>query len=304
MKVLLGVDVDPVLPPILRARPAGDIWSPLDLIPRLEAQMGPDLPPMTWLLRVDQSIEFASGDLLSGYLSRRPLWERLQSAGHELGWHMHYMSLQDGVMTFDADPAWLPAAFERLSRCYPVHAVRTGWDYGSNAVFRRLREFGVKLDFSALPGALNFIRAGLTPIEVDWRRCPEHPYYPSAADYQSPALAADGLIELPITQFPSEPVRSLRRLTWRMLNGKFDLRGVRRCTRLLTEAWPGLPETNDFGLWAFFYHPDEITPEGIANVTRNIQSLRAAGAEFVTASQAEQHLRQTYAQRLCAVGTA
>lgn len=301
MKVLIGVDVDPVLPRILHHRPSGDIWEPLDLIPRLQSEMGADFPRMTWLIRADQSIELASGGMFSGFLARRAMWEQLQAQDHELGWHMHYLTGGDGPMAFDPDPAWLPAAFSGLSRFYPVRAVRTGWDYGSNAVFRRLREFDVALDFSALPGALVFADAGSQTLQVDWRRSPERPYFPAENDYQSPSLTAGRLMELPITQFASDIMRSMKRFLWRTLHGKLDLRGMRRCTRLLTEPWPDLPEKNSFGVWAFFYHPDELTDNGRRNVARNLAMMRESGAEFVTASQAEAYLRKTFTTQMCAI---
>ena len=40
MKILLGCDVDPVLPPVLERPPAGDVWGCLVNVDELEAELG------------------------------------------------------------------------------------------------------------------------------------------------------------------------------------------------------------------------------------------------------------------------
>ena len=47
------------------------------------------MPPITWLIRSDESVRFATGDFASGYRLRQELWNSLASRGHQLGWHMH-----------------------------------------------------------------------------------------------------------------------------------------------------------------------------------------------------------------------
>ncbi|MFI5179668.1 MAG: hypothetical protein ACHQO8_13945, partial [Vicinamibacterales bacterium] len=150
--VLIGADVDPRLPG-MRRRPSWDAWDPLDLIPNFETALGSDLPCITWLIRADDTIRHVTGSFESGYTSRRAMWDRLASRGHELGWHFHHWTYghRDG---FDPAPSWLPDAFAALSRSFPIASTRTGWDYANNETLRALDALGVRLDFSALPGHL------------------------------------------------------------------------------------------------------------------------------------------------------
>ena len=91
VKVLIGCDVDPILPALLTRRPEGDIWAPLDRIPRLLGALGRDLPPITWLIRADETIRYSTGDYASGYASRQRMWSDFRNRGHEFGWHMHLL---------------------------------------------------------------------------------------------------------------------------------------------------------------------------------------------------------------------
>jgi len=174
VKVLIGCDVDPVLPAILDRRPAGDVWECLSRIDVLLERMGSDMPAVTWLIRADQSVEFSTGSFESGYTKHRPLWDKLQKGGHELGWHMHTMSYAPSQQQFVFDPApeWLAEAHERLASFFSVNATRTGWDYGSNALLSALDRLGVAVDFSALPGNVLWFSPGKVMLMTDWRDWP------------------------------------------------------------------------------------------------------------------------------------
>ena len=289
MKILIGADVDPILPPILSEPARSDIWTPIDLIPALIDKMGEDLPKITWLIRSDESVRFSTGEFASGLLSRRQLWQGLVARGHEVGWHMHLLTMRDGVGRFDPDPAWLKAAFEALAKFYPVRSVRTGWDYGSNVLFRRFRELGIAVDFSALPGNIAWQKAGPDTISIDWRFCPETPYQPDPENYQRQCSADGALWEVPITQFQGTQLEAGKRLLWRAIHGSLAWGGIRQKTRLLTQFWnqPPSPVTD---VCAFFFHPEELTPSGIENFVRNVYALRRSlGGEFVTASEFAGH---------------
>lgn len=289
MKVLIGCDVDPVLPPVLRCPPKADIWEPLDQIHSLVATMGDALPVITWLIRSDESVRFCTGSYSSGFISRQKLWQSLANRGHELGWHMHLLTIRDGVGRFDPDPAWLKAAFDGLAKFYPVRSVRTGWDYGSNVLFRRFKELGVAIDFSALPGNIAWQKAGPDMISVDWRFCPEAPYQPDPENYQRPCSNGGSLWEVPITQFRGTPAEASKRLLWRSIHGSLSWVGIRNKTRLLTQFWNQLPRPVA-NVCALFFHPEDLTPAGIENFVRNIQALRRSfGGEFVTASEFAGH---------------
>ena len=286
MKVLIGCDVDPILPPRLSQPPQWDIWEPLSRISDLLTVMGENLPPITWLIRSDESVRFCTGDYASGFLTREKLWSDLVARGHELGWHMHLFTYDRsyGAFLFDEHPQWLGAAHAALAAHYDVRATRTGWDYGSDFLFGELAKLGIEIDFSAIPGNRVWQRFGPSTVNVDWLRCPERPYRPSATDYQRPGDDSLPLVQVPIAQFRNSMPGQIKRYAWRLRNGCFTLRGLDRRTRLMTDRWDGLPDT-DRDVWAFFFHPENLTPRGIQDFSRNVERLRAQSAsEFVTAS--------------------
>src|SRR5689334_391211 len=92
--VVIAADVDPRLYNFNK-RPDWDIWDTLDFIPRLEDACGSDLPPVTWMLRCDESIRRLTDDFASCFTSRPALWRRLENRGHELGWHFHHWSYDE-----------------------------------------------------------------------------------------------------------------------------------------------------------------------------------------------------------------
>src|SRR5258707_8023930 len=104
-----------------------------------------------------------------------------------------------GCLGLDPEQRWFDSAHAALAGHFPIRATRTGWDYGSAWLFRKLDALGVTLDFSALPGNIAWHRAGGDTLTMDWLRCPTQPYFPSAADCQQPGDLK--LLEVPIAQF-------------------------------------------------------------------------------------------------------
>ena len=290
MKILLGCDVDPVLPPLLERPPTGDVWACLASVDELVRVAHDALPPITWLIRSDESIKFCTGDFASGYRSKRTLWRSLEARGHELGWHVHLWSFDQrrGCFMFDPAPPWLDQAHAALAACFSVRATRTGWDYGSAALFQTLDRLGVALDFSALPGYVVWHRVGREDVKVDWLRCPATPYHPASDDYQRPGTLR--LLEVPVTQFTNSALGAAMRLGWRMRHRCWALAGLGNKTRMLTERWDETPVAQG-SMMAFHFHPEDLTAAGLANLLRNVATLRRLpGAEFVTASGAHAHL--------------
>jgi hypothetical protein len=294
--VLIGCDVDPELPHLLSEPPRDDIWAPLDLIPSLVEALGDALPPITWLIRSDETVRHATGEYASGYTSRREMWSSLAARGHELGWHMHLLGRDEssGTFVFDPRPTWLPEAHAALARHFPIVSTRTGWDYGSDFLFRTLDELGVEIDFSALPGHRAWYRFGATTVHVDWLRCPEHSYRPARDSYQRPGGEdALDLIEVPVARFPIRPLAMVRRFVWRVLHGCVSLRGLGRTTKTIATRWDGLPVSRN-DVWVFYFHPEDLTPEGIGNMRENVERLRRLpGLEFVTAGAVRRRYGET-----------
>jgi hypothetical protein len=299
VNILIGCDVDPVLPSILDRRPEGDVWECLNRIGLLLSAMGEDMPAVTWLIRADQSVEFSTGSFESGYSTYRPLWNTLQEGGHELGWHMHTMSYAESQkqFVFDPLPDWLAEAHERLASSFPVNATRTGWDYGSSALLSTLDQFGVVVDFSALPGNALWFKLGKVTLMTDWRDCPTEPYHPSGNDYQRRGLPPLKLWEVPGAQFRRSLAGSVTRGLLRLRHGCVSMVGLANQTLLLTDHWRELPlEAND--VWAFFFHPYDLTETGIRNIQTNIRRLQnLPDVEFKTATEVSRWLSTREQQR-------
>ena len=294
MKILIGCDVDPVLPPLLDRPPSGDVWSCLGNIDELVRVARHTLPPVTWLIRSDESIRFCTGDFASGYRSKQTLWESLENRGHELGWHVHLWSFDAGrgCFMFDPSPPWIAEAHAALAACFAVRATRTGWDYGSAALFQTLDRLGVVVDFSALPGCVAWHRVGREDVKIDWLRCPATPYHPASDDYQRPGGLR--LLEVPVTTFKNSVPRAVLRWGWRIRHRCWSLTGLGTRTRMLTQRWDEAPVARD-PVMTFYFHPEDLTGEGLANLMRNVATLaRLPGAEFVTATAA--HARLTEGQ--------
>jgi hypothetical protein len=288
MRVLIGCDVDPVLPARLERWIGDSVWSPLDEIPRLVERLRDGLPPITWLIRSDESVRFATGEFASGYILREALWKTLASRGHQLGWHMHVMTFSepDGEFVFDPLPGWLQQAHDALANYFPVRVTRTGWDYANAQLFQELERLGIRLDFSALPGNVVWLRMGPSRLVVDWLRCPDDPYRPDRKDHQRPGSDSLALVEVPVTQFRNAPAQAVKRMAWRLRNGCLSTRGLTRKTRLLTDHWDSLPERSD-GICALFFHPEDLQRDGLECFVNNVARLRSqAKAEFITADEA------------------
>jgi hypothetical protein len=287
MKILIGCDVDPVLPVTLDHRPPGDVWATLDRISALLDALGNACPKITWLIRADQSVKFSTGSFVTGYTQQRSLWNKLRARGHELGWHMHTMSFcpSSKQFVFDASPIWLSHVYEQLSSCFPVKSTRTGWDYCDNALMTALDRLRISIDFSALPGNLLWFSAGGVHLKTDWRKCPRHPYRPSGNDYQGNGSDSLSIWEVPTAQFRRSPIGSAMRVGLRLRHGDISSSGVRNQTRLLTDNWPDLPLPGS-EVWAFFFHPYDLTETGILSLKTNLLRLESLpNVEFETATE-------------------
>jgi hypothetical protein len=299
VNILIGCDVDPVLPSILDRRPNGDVWECLNRIDALLGGMGKDMPPVTWLIRADQSVKFSTGTFESGYSNHRSLWEKLQEQGHELGWHMHTMSYAalQKQFVFDPVPDWLANAHDSLASSFKVNATRTGWDYGSSALLSTLDRLGVVVDFSALPGNALWFKLGKVTLMTDWRVCPTEPYHPGGNDYQRSGPAPLKLWEVPAAQFRRSLAGSVARGLLRLRHGCVSMVGLANQTLLLTDHWRELPpEAND--VWAFFFHPYDLTETGIRHFQTNIRRLQnLPDVEFKTATEVSTWLSTREQQR-------
>jgi hypothetical protein len=283
MKVLIGCDVDPVMPAKLDGRTEEDIWRPLELVQELREMLADAMPPVTWLIRSDESVRHISGAFDSGFTARARMWNELLESGHELGWHMHILSRSNGGLALDHEPAWLDDAYAALARHYEVRATRTGWDYGSNFLFSELARLGVRVDFSALPGYHVWMPVGREQLVIDWVGAPKAAYRMSRDDYRKPGGTPLDLLEVPVSMFRNPPLGCAKRYVWRLRHGYLSPSGVRSKMRLITDPWDDLPETPN-GIGVFYFHPDNLESDGIRQFAANVRRLRQDDVEFVTAS--------------------
>lgn len=219
------------------------------------------------------------------------MWDALRAAGHELGWHMHLMSYDssESCYSFDAEPPWLDDAFAALAQHFDLRSTRTGWDYCSNWLMRRLDELGVVVDFSALPGNVAWQFAGRKKIRIDWLRAASAPYHPAIDDYQGRGNLR--ILEVPITGFPNSALGIARRIGWRLRHGCLSPRGLASTNRMLTQKWTR-PPSHRSTVAAFYFHPSGLTDDGIKKFRVNLDILRGLSeVEFVTASALEESTR-------------
>jgi len=280
--VIIACDVDPRLKDMAN-RAEWNVWDVLDFIPSLENALGSELPPISWMIRSDDSMRELTGSYTSCLTARPGLWDRLRARGHELGWHFHHWSYGDH-RGFDPHPAWLPDAYEALAAHFPVRATRTGWDYCNTNTFRALDTLNVDIDLSALPGYLVWVEVESESFMVDWRRSPYTPYHPSHDNYQRAGPHPLRLIEVPISSFRASTVNAVRRAGWRIINGVWSIAGITAKVRYLTDEWNGVPRLRG-DVIAVYFHPDNLADAGIKDFVRNIGLLRRHfDPEFLTAS--------------------
>jgi hypothetical protein len=86
---------------------------------------------------------------------------------------------------------------------------RIGDAFGSNEVLQTMSRLGLRCDATAMPGR---VRRD-ADRQIDWEGTPQHPYYPSVADYRRPGPPSLELLEIPMSMIPvkaeydSEPLR-------------------------------------------------------------------------------------------------
>jgi len=291
IRVIIGCDVDPVLPEVIHPGLGDSIWSNLHGVGKYLDDLK-YLPPIAWLIRSDESVRVATGSYDSGFSFAKEAWRTLEDAGHELGWHMHLITRSGDTFVFDDDPGWLAESHAALQQHFCISTIRTGWDYGSTVAFNRFAELGVELDFSSLPGNRVWWNIFGRSITIDWLHSPITPYRMASEGY---TRSGRGKIwEVPVTQFKNPLMRTLRRYGRRLTHGCVSWHGLRNKTLEITHRWETLPiPTGD--TMAFYFHTDGLIAEGMENFHRNIDLLkRHFECEFVRPKNLIPYLEKTH----------
>ncbi|MCK5124936.1 MAG: hypothetical protein KAR42_01665 [candidate division Zixibacteria bacterium] len=165
-------------------------------------------PVFSWCLRVDDQIRHYYGDyswVLKTYTS---LFEELVESGDELSWHPHFWRLNtEKNMWFQEinDKNWqvnmLQKSFGAYQNVFPDSplSVRMGWNFHNNLSMQTLKELGIKVDFSGVPG----MKVEPSPSKIensyDWFFAPNQPYAPAMDDFQADVglTQNQGIIEVP-----------------------------------------------------------------------------------------------------------
>ncbi len=165
----------------------------------------------TWLIRVDRQMTDSGSEPAWALLRYMSDWLKAQERGDELGW-MLYPAYRDGDRWRQAydDRGPLVELVEEgweafRSALTSPRAMMMGWRGHRERSMHRVKELGIQVDLSALPGWYTESRLGVVPTlgACDWEVTPTFPYHPSVSDYRRPIVyrgdPALELLELPVT---------------------------------------------------------------------------------------------------------
>lgn len=247
---------------------------------------------LTWFIRADEQIERIHGD--AGWCFKRfePLWRRLQSAGHEIGWHFHLWRWTGSDWRHEEqDHDWIGSAARRSFEAIPDWALpggrqgsiplRMGIDHQSNFTFDLAEDLGVRFDCSATPG--------LADAHRDWLGTPTFPYRPSRDDYRVPASLPSScrtVVEIPNSTYRLPlPLYLMKRLRGR--HGRIAEVYLTKHPILLRSAFSRLQEASPH--FTVTCHADEFLPDrgafSLSNAIRNIRFLDSSQIPFATVSE-------------------
>lgn len=153
----------------------------------------------TVFLRLDREIGRRHGAPDSLFDQFQPQICGLRQAGHEIAWHPHVYDTErqsqctDPELVLEEIGALCPLARDR-----GLETVRIGGGFQTNALLATLERAGFRTDSSAIPRP----RYPWDLSIKDWTETPQHPYFPSCADYRVPGRPARGILEVPMTTAP------------------------------------------------------------------------------------------------------
>jgi hypothetical protein len=170
----------------------------------------------TWFIRADSQIGYYYGDNAYLFTKYQKYWKDLLLKGHELAWHPHLYKFHNGnweqELDSDALGYQMNISFKSIPKAWDIKASRIGEAYFSNSIAHNLRQLGIKIDSTALPGRFRQDE-GRT---IDWLNTPSKPYFPSEKDYRVPGHPEIKLLEVPFSMidvFADYDKKPLKRYT-------------------------------------------------------------------------------------------
>jgi hypothetical protein len=292
--IIIGCDTDPDRTGFLEGLPVDTLsWrGMLEGAPLLKEKLrelhdsNNREPIISWCLRVDYQIKKYYGAYSSIIEKHKEFLLNLESSGDELAWHPHFWK-DDG-----ATGAWyqechdVPWQVEMLQNAYADYqsilpgrakSVRMGWDYHNNETLAILKELGVDVDFSAIPGMkIDPSQDHLAAFNTyDWYYAPNRPYYPSKADYRKEAPNSDqsiNLLEAPNFVSTSrvwgllrglvmtKKMRDVRQLLYALQRPSYwiNITGKPKFARPVFSELGKRIANNERTFFVSYFHPDEL----------------------------------------------
>lgn len=154
----------------------------------------------TWFIRIDEQINRLFGDPLYIFKTFAAEIGWLRSNGHEIGWHHHAYTEQEGQWVAEKREQQVISQLSKyagIANAQGLCVSRMGWGYHSNAVVDLLEKEGFLADSSAIPRPVYPWDNGLK----NWEGAPLYPYYPSSLDYRVPGSQRK-ILQVPMSTVP------------------------------------------------------------------------------------------------------
>jgi len=231
--VIIGCDVDPDRNPEgVKISSGEEIWDGVtkgisELKEMFSSFVSNDnpYPNITWLLRADEQMNKLYNDYAYPVRYFKGMWQSFHKDGDEIGWHPHlwdwsdehewwYPRLDDNKWTNTC----LDNGYNAITKHFKITSVRTGWDFQSNFIMKKLNALGIIVDFSALPmQKVIAFESAPPPYRYDWRITTEEFYHPSTVDYRRKAKVGEKalkILEMPLSLTPITFTRAISKFLY------------------------------------------------------------------------------------------
>lgn len=212
----------------------------------------------TWFVRIDDQMEARFGAPDHIFKAHKDKISWLKENGHEIGWHFHSFRQSDGKWRQNTDEMDVAEELNSnfpLAVKYGLDILRMGWAYHSNVTMRIVNSFGLLADCSAMPRP-NYSWEMSTR---NWENTPNHPYFPSTADYRVPGNPCYSVLEFPMSMMQISAPYDTEQGVIRYLNPSYHSDIFRNAINkfdgeycnLISHPYEFLPSDREHGMLAF-----------------------------------------------------